>query len=155
VRDSVSIHMSATATEVWALISDVTRIGEFSPETFEAEWLDGATGPAAGAKFRGHVKRNQRGPTYWSSCQVTECVPERVFAFAVEFRGKPVNTWTYRIEPSGDGVEVTESFALAPTLANRMYWALAGRRRGKVNREGMRTTLERMKAVVERTEPSR
>ena len=31
------------------MVSDVTRIGEFSPETFEAEWLDGATGPAVGA----------------------------------------------------------------------------------------------------------
>ena len=63
MHDSVTVHMSAPAEEVvWELVSDVTSIGKFSPETFEAEWLDGATGPAVGARFRGHVKRNGKGP---------------------------------------------------------------------------------------------
>ncbi len=57
VRGSVTVRMSATPAQVWALISDITRIGECGPETFEAEWLGGATGPAVGAKFRGHVRR--------------------------------------------------------------------------------------------------
>ena len=30
--------MDAPPEEVWELVSDVTRIGEFSPETFEARW---------------------------------------------------------------------------------------------------------------------
>ena len=67
----VSVHVDATPEEVWALVSDVTRIGEFSPETFEARWRHGSTGPEVGAKFKGHVKRNGVGPTYWSPCQVT------------------------------------------------------------------------------------
>ena len=58
MHDSVTIHMSAPPEQVWDLVSDVTRIGSYSPETFEAEWIDGATGPAVGARFRGHVKRN-------------------------------------------------------------------------------------------------
>jgi len=45
--------MAASADRVWDLVSDITRIGEFSPETFEAEWLGDATGPAVGARFRG------------------------------------------------------------------------------------------------------
>ncbi|MEP6623116.1 MAG: SRPBCC family protein, partial [Acidimicrobiia bacterium] len=61
---SVTIHMDASPEAIWALVSDVTRIGEYSPETFEAEWLDGATGPAVGVRFRGHVKRNGKGPIY-------------------------------------------------------------------------------------------
>ena len=61
MHDSVTVHMAAPPERVWELVSDVTRIGSYSPETFEAEWLDGATGPAVGAKFRGHVKRNGRG----------------------------------------------------------------------------------------------
>lgn len=44
---------------------------------------------------------------------------------------------------------MTESFRLADKLPTKIYWALAGWARGKTNREGMRTTLERMKAVVE------
>jgi hypothetical protein len=54
--------MVAPADEIWNLIADVRNIGRFSPETFEAEWLDGASGPALGARFRGHVKRNEIGP---------------------------------------------------------------------------------------------
>ena len=73
----VSLHIEAPPEEVWALVSDVTRIGEFSPETFEARWTRGSTGPEVGASFKGHVKRNGVGPTYWSPCQVTKCVPQR------------------------------------------------------------------------------
>ena len=46
MHDSVTVHMSATPDKVWGLVSDVTKTGQFSPETYEAEWLDGATGPA-------------------------------------------------------------------------------------------------------------
>ena len=149
MRDSVTMHMAAPADRIWAVVSDVTRVGEFSPETFEAEWLDGATGPAVGARFRGHVKRNGRPPTYWTTCRVTECEPGQTFVFAVLVGGKPVNTWGYRLAPSGAGTDVTESFALTETMALRMYWALAGRWRATTNRNGMRTTLERVKALVE------
>ena len=70
MHDAVTVHMAAPPDEIWELVSDVTKIGRYSPETFEAEWLDGATGPAVGAKFRGHVKRNGKGPIYWTTCTV-------------------------------------------------------------------------------------
>jgi uncharacterized protein YndB with AHSA1/START domain len=149
MRDSVTVHISATPDKVWDLVSDVTRIGEFSPETFEATWADDATGPAVGARFRGHVKRNGRGPIYWTTCQVTECVPDEVFSFAVLTGGRALNTWSYRLAAAGDGTDITESFQLEPTLALRTYWALFGWARGKTNRNGMQQTLDRMKAVVE------
>jgi hypothetical protein len=151
MEGSVTVHMEATPQRVWALVSDVTRIGRYSPETFEAEWLDGATGPSVGARFRGHVRRNGRGPTYWTTCTVTECVPGEAFAFAVG-GDKALNTWSYRLEPAGSGTDVTESFRLTPTLGLRLYWALLGWARGRTNREGMRATLERIKAEVETTD---
>jgi hypothetical protein len=149
MTDSVTVHMNASPTKVWGLVSDVTRIGEFSPETFEAEWLDGATGPAVGASFRGHVKRNGKGPTYWTTCVVTVCDPEREFTFGVGPAGKAANTWGYKLAASEGGTDVTEFFALTPNLLMRIYWTLLGWSRGKTNRAGMRTTLERIKAVVE------
>ena len=98
MHDSVTVHMAAPPDRVWALVSDVTRIGSYSPETFEAEWIDGATGPAVGASFRGHVKRNGKGPIYWTTCTVTECVPGSTFAFGVGAPGKtPLNVWRYDI----------------------------------------------------------
>ena len=151
MHDSVTIHMNAPVETVWALVSDVTRIGEFSPETLDAEWLEGAVGPAVGAKFRGHVKRNGRGPMYWTTCPVTECETNRRFVFAVVMGDKPVNTWGYELASSGSGTDVTEFFRLADTLPMRIYWSIAGRARGRTNRRGMTTTLERIKAVVEKS----
>ena len=149
MKDSVTVHMAAPAARIWDLVSDVTKIGSYSPETFEAEWLDGATGPAVGAKFRGHVKRNGKGPIYWTTCYVTECEPGRAFAFGVGSADKPLNVWSYHLESTDDGTDVTESFALAPTAPLRLYWMLFGWTRGKTNRNGMRTTLERIRAEVE------
>lgn len=150
MHDAVTVTIDAPIAAVWDLVSDVTRIGEFSPETFEAEWLGDATGPELGARFRGHVKRNGRGPIYWVPCEVTHCVPERDFGFTVLGPGdRRINNWRYQLEPLGDGVAVTESFSLEPTPFTRVYWALAGRWRGRTNRDGMRQTLERIKAVAE------
>jgi uncharacterized protein YndB with AHSA1/START domain len=150
MHDSVTVHMAASPQKVWELVSDVTRIGRYSPETFEAEWTDGATGPAVGAGFRGHVKRNGRGPTYWTSCVVTESEPGKSFAFGVGPPGKPLNVWRYDIAPAGDGSDVTESFTLSPTWWLRLYWSLLGWARGRTNREGMQATLDGIRAEVER-----
>ena len=92
---------------------------------------------------------------YWTKCKVIECEPNRVFTFAVMTGGKPVNTWSYRLEPVGDRTNVTESFALTPTLPLRIYWTLFGWARQGTNERGMRTTLERIKAVVERAGSNR
>ncbi|WP_082612524.1 MULTISPECIES: SRPBCC family protein [unclassified Nocardioides] len=145
----VSVHMKAPVEQVWALVSDVTRIGEFSPETFEAVWTHGATGPAVGARFKGHVKRNGVGPTYWTPCTVTKCVPDEVFEFGVGLDDHPINTWGYRMQSENGGTRVTEYFRLTPAWYIRGYWLALGRLRGRTNERGMRTTLERMKAVVE------
>ncbi len=150
MHDSVTVHVAATPERVWDLVSDVTRIGRYSPETFEAEWIDGATGPAVGARFRGHVRRNGWGPTYWTTCTVSACEPGRTFAFGVGSPDKPpLNVWRYDISPAGDGCDATESFSLAPTWWLRLYWRLLGGARGKTNREGMRTTIERIRDDAE------
>jgi len=150
MQGSVTVRFTAPAAAVWDLVSDVTRIGEFSPETFEAQWLDGATGPRAGARFRGHVRRNGRGPVYWTTCTVTVSEPGREFGFSVNGPGGAiVNTWRYRLEPREDGTDVTESFEVPGTLPLRLYWAVAGRARLRTNLTGMRVTLEKMKAIVE------
>lgn len=149
MNGSVTVDMAADPMTVWALVSDVTRIGEFSPETFEAEWLDGATGPAVGARFRGHVKRNGIGPIYWTTCKVIECEPGKSFGFTVVQSDKPVNTWRYHLTPRDGGTDVTESFELAPAAVLKIYWAVAGWRRGRRNADGMRRTLNAIKAVAE------
>ena len=148
--EEVSVWMDATPAAVWDLVSDVTRIGEFSPETFEAKWTRGSTGPEVGAYFAGHVKRNGVGPTYWSPCRVTACEPERRFEFSVGTDKVSATHWGYHLEPQDGGTLVTEYFRLDPNPLMRTYWLLLGPLRGRTNRRGMTTTLERMKAVLER-----
>jgi uncharacterized protein YndB with AHSA1/START domain len=149
MHESVTVHMDAPPEKVWALVSDVTQIGRFSPETFEAEWIDGSTGPAPGARFRGHVRRNEKGPVYWTTCTVLESEPNRKFSFYTGRTGDPLNTWSYELQPSNGGTDVTESFRLANKLSLRIYWALLGWARGRRNKNDMRRTLQRIKAVVE------
>jgi len=151
----VTLSIAAPPEEVWALVTDVTRIGEFSPETFEGKWTRGSTGPEVGASFAGHVRRNGVGPVYWSPCHVTVCQPPTagstaVFEFAVGTDSVSLNNWGYRIATDGvGGSTVTEYFQLKAALPMRIYWLLLGWSRGRTNARGMRTTLERMKAVLE------
>ncbi|MGO8859661.1 MAG: SRPBCC family protein [Acidimicrobiales bacterium] len=151
MQGSVTVHMAAPPERVWSLVSDVTNTGKFSPETFEAEWLDGATGPAVGARFRGHVRRNgKHWLVYWTTCTITTCEPGHEFVFQPELPGgKPVIEWSYHLEPSGDGTDVTESFRLLDYFGSRIYSKIAGEARTRTNVRNMRATLDRIKAVAE------
>lgn len=152
MEGSATVRMAAPADKIWELIADIRNTGRFSPETFEAEWLDGATGPALGARFRGHVRRNEIGPVYWTNCEVTACEPGREFGFAVLVGDRVVNNWHYQLVPAGsDGqtTDVTESFRLAPSPFNNVYLVLGGFLRKRRNIRDMTKTLHRIKDVVE------
>lgn len=147
---SVTLHIDAPPDRVWAIVSDITNMGSYSPEVFEAEWIAGATGPALGARYRGHVKRNEIGPTYWTTCEVTECTPGEVFEFAVVMRAKRVNTWRYEFAPGANGgTEATESFRLPENVLTRLWRPLGGFLRENRNKRDMLRTLEGIKAVAE------
>jgi Polyketide cyclase / dehydrase and lipid transport len=154
MQGSVTVHMAAPPERVCSLVSDITNTGKFSPETFEAEWLDGATGPAIGTHFRGHVRRNGKPwSVYWTNCTITKCEAGREFAFGVDGPGaKPVVIWSYHFEPAGDGTDVTESFEVANALVSRIYSIFGEKARTRTNLNNMRTTLERIKEVAESPE---
>src|SRR5207247_320819 len=81
-------------------VADATRMGEWSPENEGGEWLDGATGPAAGARFRGSNKRKLSWKTI---ATVTESRRGAAFGFAVGKHApeRPDTTWRYTFTPSG------------------------------------------------------
>ncbi len=149
MQASVTVHMSAPADEIWEVIADVRNTPKFSPEVFESEWLDGATDPALDAKFRGHVRRNEIGPVYWTTCRVTYCEPGRDFGFEVLLNDRPVNNWRYQLSPAGDGTDVTESFRMNSGLSTKIFGLFGGQLRKRRNIRDMTTTLNRIKAVVE------
>jgi len=149
---AVSLHIKARPERVWECVTDITKMGDYSPEVIEAQWIDGATGPAVGARYRGHVRRNERWPVYWTTCKITECVPGQVFEFAVIMGERPVNTWRYEFRSSSDGgTEVTESFDLGDNLFTKIWRPLGGFLRERRNQRDMLSTLERVKVVAEST----
>lgn len=140
MQGQASILISASAEAVYELVSDITRMGEWSPECTSGEWLDGATGPAVGAQFKG---TNKLGPYKWSTSPVvTVAEPGKTFAFDAG-----ATEWRYEFAPADGGTRVTESYRITSTLT-KLYTAVAVvRKRGLV--KGMQKTLERIKAAAE------
>jgi len=157
VQGQVSTFIDAPPERVWHLISDITRMGEWSPVCRRCEWLDGAAGPEVGARFRGH---NRQGPMMWSTvCEVTASEPGNVFefrvidgTFAFGHRGKEMTRWRYDFEADGTGTRVSESYnivAFPPMLRPGSFFLKRQDREG-----GMRTTLERIRVAAEGPETS-
>jgi hypothetical protein len=147
--DSVSLRIAASPDQLYGIVTDIANMGRLSPECTGGSWVGGATGPAVGAVFKG---RNQRGIARWSTKnRVVEAEPGKAFAFETQQSGM---SWRYAFEPDGDGTVVTESraeFKDKPLIA-KVFTALAlGGQEGHEDelREGMRQTLERLKAVAE------
>lgn len=147
---TVGRDIAASPDEVYAAISDVTRMGEWSEECFACEWLEGSDGPAVGATFDGH---NRNGDREWTTQgKVIEATPGHAFAFECSMRGVHYSTWGYRIEPTEGGCRVTE---WADDLRSPSALELSKRvsgidDRGARNRQTMSLTLERLAAALER-----
>jgi Polyketide cyclase / dehydrase and lipid transport len=107
---SVSRTIAAPSSKIWAIVSDLPRMGEWSPENRGGSWIKGATGPALGAKFTGN-NVNAAAKKKWSTeSTVSECVPEKEFGIQVTVGPVKVAHWHYLIEDLGDGTcKVTES----------------------------------------------
>jgi ligand-binding SRPBCC domain-containing protein len=152
-HDSVSMRMEAPPEAVYELFSDVTRMPELSPEILECTWLDGATGPAVGARFKARNKVPNR-PAWRNKPVVTVVEPAREFAFErTEPFGGTVE-WRYRFEPDGQGTLVTESYTVTRAMG-RVGWFIIGTLFARKDRRadlraGMEQTLERARATVER-----
>jgi ligand-binding SRPBCC domain-containing protein len=145
---SVSTAVVATPEELWALVSDITRMGDWSPETTSGTWIKGATGPAVGARFKGD---NRHGKKTWSTvCEVTECEAGAVFAFDAMAGPIRYANWRYEFEATDDGALVTES--MTDRRGRFLTW-IGGKISGVTDRrthnEGtMTATLEALAAAT-------
>jgi len=150
-RGEARIHVSASPEKLYDMVSDVTRIPEWSPECVSCRWIGGAAGPTVGARFKG---TNKRSFIRWSTKpKVVAADPGREFAFVTVTRG-PSTKWAYRFEPGPDGgTDVVESFEMMDddsALLRFMERRFMGIDDRKADLEaGMQKTLERVKAVAE------
>lgn len=148
-RLEISRDIAASPEAVYAAISDVTRMGEWSEECHACEWHDGFDGPTVGAVFDGH---NRNGDNEWTSQgKVIEADPGRAFAFECSMFDFHFSTWGYRIEPTDSGCRVTEwSEDLRPESALELSKKMSGiDDRAERNRQTMSGTLERLAAALE------
>jgi hypothetical protein len=157
-RDEVSTVVAAPPEVVYALVADVTRMPEFSPEVTSCSWLDGATGPAVGARFEA-VNTAASRKSWKNRPVVTVAEPGREFAFTRTEAFAGTIAWRYRFEPADGGTRVVESYEVERPVS-RLGWFVIerifrGGVRREVLREGMRQTLERLKAAAETRAPHR
>ena len=150
-RGLVSAELHASPSELYAAVSDVRRVGEWSLECQRCEWIDGAVGPAVGARFKGS---NRRGLVRWSTTpRVVVADMGREFAFVTGHRGRDMTKWTYRFDPVVGGTTVTESFEMLRDMpwyyriADRYLMGIHDRRADLVS--NMEVTLQRLKASTE------
>jgi hypothetical protein len=148
--DSVSVDIKADAETLYAMVSDLPRIGEWSPECERVEWEGEVTTPVEGTTFTGF---NAVGPgrriRYQRHGTVLQAEPGRSFSFITDEGGRPSTAWTYTFEPIGDGrTRVTEAYEVRwiPTWARILD---VPTNRHKELLQGMRTTLERLGAAAE------
>jgi hypothetical protein len=148
--DEVRAHVAAPPERVYRLVSDVTRIPEWSPEVVGCTWLDGATGPAVGARFRA---RNKKGWFSWSNKPVVDVAdaPREFAVTRTEVGGGSIR-WTYRLVPDGSGTEVELRYDVlqpVPVGLHVVLRLLLGVRDLKDDlHANMRTSLERISAIL-------
>jgi hypothetical protein len=143
-----SIDIAAPPDVVYDLITDVTRMGEWSPECYRCEWLDGAHAPAAGVRFRGF---NRRGLLRWERTAVIDTAERgREFTFTTvnDRSGRRETRWRYDIQPSPPGTLLTESFHFLwcslPIRAAEMFMP-----RGRQVKQGIDESLRCIKRAAE------
>jgi len=148
VEGSASTVINRPPSEVFDAVTDVTRMGDWSPECTGGRWVAPATGPALGATFEGDniAKVGPISLKRWTTTsEITDYVPGEVFEFVAD----GYTTWRYVFEDRDGATSVTESFSHKPHEGWQkfVYDTLAQRSKGMV--KGMQQTLARMKEALE------
>ena len=105
---SESIVVARSPEDVYDLVSDVTRTGEWSP-VCRACWWDEGDGPRAGAWFTG---RNETPTRVWETrSQVVAAERGREFTWEVS---EGAVRWSYQLAPVEEGTLLSESWEFLP-----------------------------------------
>lgn len=146
---SVSREIAAPVETVWGMVTNLERMGEWSPENQGGSWAKGATGPAVGARFKG---RNQNGKRSWSTLvEVNGFEPKSRFSFGLMLAGRKWCDWVYELEETPAGCRVTHSWVdCRGGIAKYLGKVVTGvSDRASHNRRNMESTLERLAAAAE------
>jgi hypothetical protein len=144
---SDSIFIAASPAQVYAFITDVSKLGTLSPECIRSEWNAGQS-LGVGAIFHGW---NKAGDHTWDvDCEVSAVAQNREFAFraGLDVLGENATLWRFVLEPKDGGTQVTESYE-APILAIPDHPVAQIPGRAEALTAGITATLQRLKAAIE------
>jgi len=108
LQHSDRITVNRSPGDLYAMVADVTRMGEWSP-ICKACWWDEGEGPRVGAWFTGRNELPER--TWETRSEVVAADPGREFAFAVH---GTIARWGYTFAAVEGGTEITESWEFLP-----------------------------------------
>jgi len=140
------IDVNAPVSTVWALVSDLKKMPQWSPQCRLMK-------PIGGVRQGGRtVNFNRRGFLFWpTTCRITELLPEQKLAFRVN---ENHTVWTYELEPTEAGTRLIETrhaengtTAVSNFLINSLLGGVPGFEDELV--EGMNASLTRIKAAAE------
>ena len=106
---SESIVVAASPDTLYDLVTDISRVGEWSPACRACWWADDATGPEVGARF--HGRNEGQGRTWETVSTVVTADPGREFGWIV---GQGYVHWSYTLEPVEGATRLTESWEFRP-----------------------------------------
>lgn len=147
---TVSETIVASAEQLYAMVSDLPRMGEWSPENRGGHWIGGADRAMVGARFKGN---NANGWHRWSTTvTITTAEPGRRFAFRVTYGPVSIADWSYEFVPGPDGTTtVNESWTDRRPAALRIFGKPVSGVGNRVtyNRQAMQQTLASLKRAAE------
>ncbi len=145
--DSVTVR--ASPAEVYELVSDIGRTGEWSPTCVRCEWDDPAQ-TGAGATFTGYNETPSRA--WQTTSTVIAAEAGRRFAWEV---GAGFVRWSYDLQAVGSDTELSESWTFLPAgleFFAEKYGADAAsaiRNRTQSAQEDIPRTLATLKKIAE------
>ena len=150
--DTVERYIDAPPEVLYDLVADVTRTPEITPDIVRVEWLNGATGPAVGARFKA-INKQGRGPKWSNKPVITTLEPGREIAWARTEPFAGTVEWRYRFEPEGTGTRVIESYEVTKPLTI-VGWFIIGTLYGMKDRRSdlrasMLRTIDRLAEMTE------
>ena len=142
-----TIDIAATPDKVWAVVSDLGRMPEFSPTTLKMIPLGT---PRAGTWT---VNFNKVGRKYYpTTSRIVRYEPDQAFAFRMNENG---TVWSYTLEPTAAGTRVTERRDVPNGVRKPVRLMIDALLGGEQKFEadlvaGMNETLGKIKAAAER-----
>ena len=151
LRGRVEADVAATPEQVWAVLRDVTRVGEWSHECRSSHWLSGSSAAAVGARFRG---KSKSGFMRWSRpCTITTLTPARELVWETHGGIYGDNTeWRYELEPTDSGTRIVQSFRVLslPVWFDRLIWRMVPRHHDRT--DALRGDLSRLGELAARAD---